>query len=124
VADLAGEDGSAFFRVESQLGLGFFILIGYCVCGGFVHYFFGSAVSEFFQLDPHHKIDPIWTLLLGPCLKPVSATIRTRPSLSSLERNQEISGVFVRDSNSTAPSFKNTDSPTMEDGGVISEEDI
>jgi hypothetical protein len=72
---LAGEQGAALFEVSTELGPGFFVLIAYTICGGFVHYFFSNAVSEYYGLDPHHKVDAIWTVLFGPALIKVAPVV-------------------------------------------------
>lgn len=89
VASLAGEEGAELFGVESQLSIGFYLLIGYCVCSGFMHYWFSSAVSELYQIEPYHKIDRFWTSLFSCCLE--SAT--TEQSASELEMSTTHLGV-------------------------------
>jgi hypothetical protein len=69
---LAGEEGAALFGVTSELGPGFFVLVAYTVCGGFVHYFFSNAVSGYFAVDPHHKVNVIWATLFYPALTQVT----------------------------------------------------
>ena len=64
---MAGKEGSQFFGIKSKLGPGFFILIAYSVFGGLMQYFFNSAVTEFYRIDPYHKIDYGWTKAFG-CL--------------------------------------------------------
>ena len=65
IARLAGEEGSQFFEVNSELGSGFYVLIVYSVFGGLLHYFFNSAVAEYYHTDPHHRVDYVWTKLFG-----------------------------------------------------------
>jgi hypothetical protein len=88
---LAGEEGAALFAVTSELGPGFYVLIAYTICGGLVHYFFSNAVSEYYALDPHHKIDSVWTILFGPALTTEVATVEhTTPSeMQDAEKSAE-----------------------------------
>jgi hypothetical protein len=67
IGALAGNDGSQFFGMTSELGPGFYILIAYSVLGGLTHYFFNIAVSEFYRIDPSLKVDSVWTKTFG-CL--------------------------------------------------------
>lgn len=64
IAALAGNENSAFFVMSSALGTGFYILIGYSVLAGILQYIFNSAVSEYYHVDPFHKIDYWWTPML------------------------------------------------------------
>lgn len=65
---LSGLEASAqLVGVEATLGPGFFLLIVYCIVAGLLHYFFYSAVTEYYQSDPHYKVDSCWAMVLG-CL--------------------------------------------------------
>lgn len=62
VKSLVGTDN---IGLKSELRLGFYIMIAYSVFGCLLHYFFNSAVSEFYKIDPYHKIDYGWTKVVG-----------------------------------------------------------
>lgn len=56
VAALAGNDGSQFFGMRSDLQKGFFILIGYSVLGSVCHYIFQCTVIEYYHLHPFQRL--------------------------------------------------------------------
>jgi hypothetical protein len=88
---LAGDEGAALFEVTSELGPGFYVLIAYTICGGFVHYFFSNAVSEYYALDPNHKIDSVWTILFGYALTEVATVEHHAPNkMLNAERSADI----------------------------------
>ena len=60
IGALAGNDNSEFFGISADLGIAFWILIGYSVASGLLQYFFSAAVSQFYELDPDHTIDYVW----------------------------------------------------------------
>jgi hypothetical protein len=92
---LAGDEGAALFEVTSELGPGFYALIAYTICGGFVHYFFSNAVSEYYALDPHHKIDSVWTILFSYALTEV-ATVEHAPTMQDAEKNAKMQNEPIR----------------------------
>lgn len=56
MAALAGNDGSQFFGMRSDLREGFFILIGYSVLGSTCHYIFQCAVIEYYHAHPFQRL--------------------------------------------------------------------
>jgi hypothetical protein len=62
---LAGNEGSEFFGIYSHMGPGFYILIGYSVFAGFLQYLFNCAVSHYYQVDVHDRVNYIWTKPFG-----------------------------------------------------------
>lgn len=69
VAALAGNANSEFFTITSGLGPAFFVLIGYSFASGFLQYFLHCAESEYYKIDPYHKVNAVWTLLFRPWLE-------------------------------------------------------
>lgn len=69
VASFAGNQNAEFFGLTAELGPGFYILIVYSICAGFLHYIFFSAVSEYHHMDTHHKICFWWTKLFKCMLR-------------------------------------------------------
>ena len=100
---MAGEEGAELFGVNSELGLGFFILIAYSVCSGFLHYWFSSAAAELYRAEPYHKVDIIWTMLFGSCLVEAGtssevemvAQTPTEPPIARPEAAMEDDGMSV-----------------------------
>jgi len=43
VGAFGGNEGKQFFGLESELGAGFYVLIGYCVMAGFARYLFNVS---------------------------------------------------------------------------------
>lgn len=60
VADLSGPTGAAVFSIDSNVDKGFYLLIGYALVAGILQYLFSSMTSEYFGLEEHHKLDPVW----------------------------------------------------------------
>jgi hypothetical protein len=86
IGALAGNDGSQFFGIESELGPAYYILIVYCVVGGLSQYFLNTALMQSLHADPIHKVDLIWSKLIGCLLvddtdvqQTVSATKESQP---------------------------------------------
>jgi hypothetical protein len=85
---LAGNENAAFFGMRSELGIGFYILVGYSVLAGLLHYIFNSAVSEYYEMDRFHKIDYWWTPILRCFLTPVTSS-STSSTTSHEQKNDE-----------------------------------
>jgi hypothetical protein len=69
VAELAGAGNAAFFSIRSDVGVGFYILIVYSFASGFLQYFIHCCETEYFKIDPYHKVHVMWTKLFGCWLK-------------------------------------------------------
>mmetsp|Transcript_7525 Transcript_7525/g.13201 ORF Transcript_7525/g.13201 Transcript_7525/m.13201 type:complete len:677 (-) Transcript_7525:1979-4009(-) len=65
VSALAGNDNSRFFSITSSLGPAFFILIVYSFVSGLLQYFIHCADTEFYRIDPYHKVHIMWTKLMS-----------------------------------------------------------
>ena len=64
VTALAGNDNAEFFEITSSLGPAFFILIGYSVASGLLQYFIFCATTEYYKIDPYHKVHVMWTYVM------------------------------------------------------------
>jgi hypothetical protein len=96
IGALAGNDGSQFFGIESELGPAYYILIVYCVVGGLSQYFLNTALMQSLHADPIHKVDLIWSKLISCLLVEdtsvqgtVSVTKDSQPSLHGKDEDQE-----------------------------------
>jgi hypothetical protein len=96
IGALAGNDGSQFFGIESELGPAYYILIVYCFVGGLSQYFLNTALMQSLHADPIHKVDLIWSKLIGFLLvnetsapEKVSVAKDSQPSRYDKEEDQE-----------------------------------
>jgi hypothetical protein len=66
---LGGKNTSLLFTITAELGNGFYVLLIYCVCAGFLQYIFSCAATICFEIDMYHKINMRWTKLCGGLLR-------------------------------------------------------
>jgi hypothetical protein len=64
VTALAGNANAEFFEITSSLGPAFFVLIGYSFASGLLQYFIYCATTEYYKIDPYHKVHLMWTYLM------------------------------------------------------------
>jgi hypothetical protein len=69
VAALAGSGNDDFFSITSSIGNGFYILIVYSLASGLLQYFIHCCETEYFKIDPYHKVHIVWTKLFSCWLK-------------------------------------------------------
>jgi hypothetical protein len=60
-----GGENAEFIEVTSDLGTAFYIFIAYAVTSGLLQYFIHCADSEYYKIDPYHKVHVVWTQLFG-----------------------------------------------------------
>ena len=65
VTEIAGEGNAQFFSIMSKLGPAFSIFIVYSFTSGFLQYFIHCCETEYYKIDPYHKVNLVWTKLFG-----------------------------------------------------------
>jgi hypothetical protein len=91
---MAGNGVSQLFGIQSELGPAYYILIVYCFVGGLSQYFLNTALMQSLHADPIHKVDLIWSKLIGCLLVDdtsvrVPATMESQPPLYGKHEDQD-----------------------------------